>query len=90
MGAGFEWNTEALAADMTSFEEAGRDIPTMAWNRQQRLRKDRLNTERVDTLREDNPKRELLLQLCEGMVVHRPEGFTPNGRDISRDPTQII
>ena len=52
----------------------------MAWNRQQKLRKDRLNTERVNTLREDNPERGLLLQLCEGMVVHKPEEFTPNGQ----------
>ena len=78
-GAGFEWTKEALAADMEAFELAGRSIPVMAWNRQEALRPDRLNKERVMTLRKDNPERELLLQLCDGMRVHKPEGFTPNG-----------
>ena len=65
-GAGFEWTKEALAADMEAFELAGRSIPVMAWNRQEALRPDRLNKERVMTLRKDNPERELLLQLCDG------------------------
>ena len=65
---------------MTSFEEAGRGIPVMAWNRQQRLSSDRLNPNRVNTLREGNSERGLPLQLRNGMVVHEPEGFTPNGQ----------
>ena len=78
--AGFEWDPQALAADMASFEEAGGDLPAMALMRQETMRPDRLNKERVNSLREDNPERGLLLQLCEGMKVHKPEGFIPNGQ----------
>ena len=33
----------------------------------------------MDSLRADNPERERLLDLCEGMVVPKPEGFVRNG-----------
>ena len=33
-------------------------------------------------LRVDNPERELLLDLAEGMRVPRPNGFTPNGKSV--------
>ena len=61
------------------FEEAGGDYEVMARKRLDQLRPGRLNTERVQRLSGDNPERERLLSLAEGMVVPLPEGFEPNG-----------
>jgi hypothetical protein len=55
------------------------DIKVMAATRLNALKHDRLNPQRVESLRADNPERERLLGLCEGMVVPKPEGFIPNG-----------
>jgi hypothetical protein len=39
----------------------------------------RLNSERIEKLRPDNPKRALLHDLAGGMKVQLPEGFMTNG-----------
>ena len=43
------------------------------------LSPNRLNRQRVAGLREDNPERALMNDLADGMRVHLPEGFFPNG-----------
>jgi hypothetical protein len=78
-GDGFKWKEEQIEADMKLFEQSGMNIGLMAANRLKGLKKNRLNPQRVDSLREDNPERQKLLGLCEGMVVPKPEGFIPNG-----------
>ena len=55
------------------------DFTSMVRRRLRSLAPDRLNNERVEGLRPDNPERTLLFELVGGMKVHRPEGFTPNG-----------
>ena len=48
-----------------------------------RLRKlggNRLSQSRVSRLRDDNPERERLLDIAEGMRVPLPAGFVPNAK----------
>jgi hypothetical protein len=78
-GDGFKWKKETLDKDLELFMESGMDIKVMAASRLASLKHDRLNPQRVESLRADNPERERLLGLCEGMVVPKPEGFVPNG-----------
>jgi hypothetical protein len=83
-GDGFKWRQETLDADLALFMKSGMDIKVMAATRLAALKHDRLNPERVGSLRADNPEREKLLGLCEGMVVPKPEGFIPNGATSSK------
>jgi hypothetical protein len=53
------------------------------------LAPDRMNAERVERLRPDNPELPLLRDLVVGMKVHLPEVFTPNGK-MSRSPRRPI
>jgi hypothetical protein len=78
-GDGWKWRKEQLVADLELFAKSGMDIQLMAANRLKALKSDRLNPERVESLRSDNPERERLRGLCDGMVVPKPEGFIPNG-----------
>jgi hypothetical protein len=68
--------------------ESGMDIKVMAATRLAALKHDRLNPQRVQSLRADNPERERLLGMVvpkpEGMVVPKPEGFVPNGATSSK------
>ena len=41
---------------------------------------DRLSADRVARLRSDNPERVLMLDLVNGMRVHLPVGFVPDGK----------
>ena len=52
----------------------------MVRRRLRSLRESRLNPARIDLLLPDNPERDLLLDLAEGMRVPRPVGFVPNGK----------
>jgi hypothetical protein len=45
----------------------------------------RINPERVNGLRDDNPDKPLMGELARGMTVHRTEGFKPNG-NLPRTP----
>jgi hypothetical protein len=78
-GDGWKWKQEQIDTDMELFMQSGMDIKVMAANRLKALKSDRLNPQRVDSLRADNPERARLLGLCDGMVVPKPEGFIPNG-----------
>jgi hypothetical protein len=81
---GFKWRKETLDKDLALFMESGMDIKIMVATRLTALKHDRLNPQRVGSLRADNPERKRLLGLCEGMVVPKPEGFVPNGATSSK------
>jgi hypothetical protein len=83
-GDGFKWRQETLDKDLALFMESGMDIKIMAATRLTALKHNRLNSQRVESLRADNPERERLLRLCEGMVVLKPEGFVPDGATSSK------
>jgi hypothetical protein len=59
-GDGFKWGQETLDADLALFVKSGMDIKVMAATRLAALKHDRLNPERVGSLRADNPEREKL------------------------------
>ena len=65
--------------DLRCLEAAQGDFLTMVRQRLTELVPGRMNSERVAQLRPDNPERELLTDLVEGMKVHLPEGFQVNG-----------
>jgi hypothetical protein len=64
--------------------ESGMDIKVMAATRLAALKHDRLNPQRAESLRANNPEKERLLGLCDGMVISKPEGFIPNGATSSK------
>lgn len=75
----YEFPAAYMERDMESFEKASFSFETMVRQRLLQLSPDRLSTERVEMLREDNPERPLMLDLVLGMKVFRPTGFAPNG-----------
>ena len=56
------------------------DFPVMVRRRFKQLSGDRLSADRVARLRSDNPERALMLDLVNGMRVHLPVSFVPNGK----------
>ena len=52
------------------------DFKAMVRRRLKSLAPDRLNPQRVNGLRDDNPDKPLMGELARGMTVHRLEGFT--------------
>jgi hypothetical protein len=61
------------------------DFKAMVRRRLTNLSPNRLNAERVEQLRDDNPDKPLMRDLAGGMRVHRLEGFLPNG-NLPRTP----
>lgn len=76
---GYQFPPEFVQNDLRCLEAAQGDFLTMVRQRLTELVPGRMNSERVAQLRPDNPERELLTDLVEGMKVHLPEGFQVNG-----------
>jgi hypothetical protein len=76
---GYRFPEEYVNSDVKFLQSQMLDFTSMVRRRLRSLAPDRLNNERVEGLRPDNPERTLLFELVGGMKVHRPEGFTPNG-----------
>ena len=77
---GFQFPQDVLDSDPRCFREAQLDFETMERRRLRSLKENRLNPARINLLLSDNPERNLLLDIAEGMRVPRPEGFVPNGK----------
>jgi hypothetical protein len=77
---GFECDSIKLVNDQAAFEAADFKIATMAVMRQNELRSQRLNLDRLLLLSEDNPERGHLHSLCGGIIVPKPEGYRPNAK----------
>ena len=78
---GYVFPFQYMESDKTCLQTAQLDFVTMVRQRLKILSPNRLNQERVAGLREDNPERALMSDLAEGMKVHLPVGFTPNGKE---------
>ena len=78
---GYTFPEEYRVSDMRCLQAAQLDFLSMVARRLKILAPDRLNKERVEGLRRDNPERELMFDLAIGMKVHLPDGFTPNGKE---------
>ena len=55
------------------------DFTVMVKRRQTSMSEWRLNPARAGRLRDDNPAKALMIELCDGMKVHLPANFVPNG-----------
>ena len=78
--AGYEFPRQCLDSDTACLRAAQLDFVSMIRRRLKTLSPGRLNAQRVSCLREDNPERMLMTDLADGMRVHQPKNFTPNGR----------
>ena len=77
---GYEFPQRYIDSDVACLRAAGLNFAKMVKRRLALISAKRLSRERVErTLREDNPERELMLNLAIGMKVHKPAGFVPNG-----------
>jgi hypothetical protein len=76
---GYVFPPEFVRNDMRCLESAQGDFLAMVRQRLTELTSGRLNSERIEKLRLDNPEMALLHELAGGMKVHLPEGFMTNG-----------
>ena len=79
-GGDFEFPQEAVADGVRLLREARGSLDELAVTRQREMLHDRLNHERIDqTLSAENPEKQLLHDLVDGIRVPTAPGFTPNG-----------
>ena len=79
---GYEFPQELVDSDLRLFRASQLDFNKMVKTRLKRLGLNRLSQARVSRLREDNPERERLFDIADGMRVPLPAGFTPNGKGL--------
>ena len=65
--------------DESCLRSAMLDFTVMVKRRQTSMSEWRLNPARAGRLRDDNPAKALMIELCDGMKVHLPANFVPNG-----------
>ena len=82
---GYEFPQDMVMSDTALLRAHQLDFKAMVRRRLKSLAPNRLNPQRVNGLRDDNPDKYLMGELARGMTVHRPEGFTPNG-NLPRTP----
>ena len=76
---GYAFPKSLLTNDASCLRSAMLDFTTMVARRQKSMASNRLNLSRATRLRDDNPAKALMIELCDGMKVHLPEHFVPNG-----------
>ena len=76
---GYAFPKALLLNDESCLRSAMLDFTVMVKRRQTSMSEWRLNPSRAGRLRDDNPAKALMMELCEGMKVHLPENFIPNG-----------
>ena len=76
----FEFPQDVLDSHLRCFQAAQLDFVTMVRRRLRFLKEMRLNPTRINLLQSENPERNLLMDLAEGMRVPLPKGFVPNGK----------
>jgi hypothetical protein len=78
-GDGYRVPVEIVKRDEDDLARCGYDLQRLVEERKAKMAKDRLSAERVERLSPDNPEREHLLKLVEGMPVLVAKDFKPNG-----------
>jgi hypothetical protein len=78
---GYQFPPHYMLSDRACLRAAQLDFVSMVRRRLKILSPQRLNSQRVENLRPDNPEIRLLLELSNGMHVPLPPGFVPNGKD---------
>ena len=77
---GYEFPQHLVDSDLRLLRASQLDFNRMVKRRLTKLGDNRLSQSRVSRLREDNPERERLLDIAEGMRVPLPAGFVPNAK----------
>lgn len=80
-GEGFTIPREMVEEDEALLASFGGDLEAMAEDRLRQGLERRLNHDRINRLLPDNPERERLHKLVDGMEIFLPSDFTPNGQD---------
>ena len=78
--AGYRFSEALIRSDAACLSAAALYFTKMIRRRLIRLSPNRLSRERAGRLHEDNPEKVLMVDLAEGMRVHLPENFVPNGK----------
>lgn len=77
---GYEFPQELVDSDLRLFRASQLDFTQMVRSWLKQLGSERLSKARVEQLRQDNPERDRLFDIANGMRVPLPPGFTPNGK----------
>ena len=86
---GFEIPHSAVTSDMKKFRAAGLDFKIMVKRQLSLNARNRLSKERVDRLLPNNPEREKLLDLSDGMVIPHCPSFVPNSLGETTPPREL-
>lgn len=82
---GYKFPNSMIESHTKCFQAAGLNFTAMVRRRLAVLSPGRLNRNRAANLRLDNPERRLVMDLAEGMRVHLPVDFAPNGNQIENE-----
>ena len=77
---GYQFPQELVDSDLRFFRASSLDFSAMVRRRLHKLGRDRLSRSRIAVLHKDNPERDRLNDIAEGMRVPLPGGFIPNAR----------
>lgn len=77
---GYEFPQHLVDSDLRLFRASQLGFDKMIKRRLTKLGDNRLSQSRVSRLRKDNPERERLLDIAQGMRVPIPTGFVPNAK----------
>ena len=86
---GFEIPSPTVDSDIRKFRAAGLDFKVMVKRQISMNAANRLLKDRVDRLLPDNPEREKLYDLSDGMVIPHSPTFVPNASGIRTPPRDL-
>ena len=86
---GFEIPSSAVASDMRKFRAAGLDFKIMVKRQIAVNSANRLSKDRVNRLHPNNPKRNKLYDLSDGMIIPRCPSFAPNALGETTPPRDL-
>ena len=86
---GFEIPSSAVASDMKKFLEAGLDFKVMVQQQIAVNAASRLSKDRVDRLHPNNPERNKLHDLSDGMIIPHCPSFVPNALGETTPPREL-
>ena len=77
---GFEFPQDLVDSDLRLFRASGLNFSRMVERRLKSLADGRMSRKRVERLRQDNPERERLFGIADGMKVPLPRGFVATAK----------
>lgn len=86
---GFEIPSSTVTSDMNKFRAAGLDFKVMVKRQISLNAENRLSKERIDKLLPDNPEKDKLYDLSNGMVIPQCPSFVPNALGETTPPREL-